>query len=903
MKRLKNNRGITLLALIVTIIVLLILAGITIGMITGDNGIITKTEEAKFKANVRALEEDIDTYKVGEQQKNKIGIDMYPVIQSETLETVDKNLINENLKKRMVKWASTAGDGEIATVDTIDYSKFYKLDKEKVTSAESFAGDLYLILVGNDYKVISIVGEKYLSSKTYILIPPNDQAEPEYITIANNTYKLYGDGTVKVVGEMTTNSGMTDEEKDSLLGVQTLDLKAIAEGTDMAFDENVQTDDETAKLYGVKRIHISQNAIYVIDANDDLWGWGDNSYNKMGQGHSYLIAKPTKLLEGRTEGETGVKAKNVWGGSMNTYVLDTNGQLWGAGTNTAGTLSQNNTNIYNNFVKINIDGVNTNDIKYIQVGKSMQNSYAICLLNNGDVYGVGFGGNGQLGLNRQTNTTLYEFTNLANFDTKWKNIKDVYAQGVITVALTNDGVLYGTGYNVEGVLGVGDKNMRYALTQIMDNIEEFGLVGNSVIISKDNNGAFYMYSSLTMKKVTTFQDKNAHLMPNGEVFKDNKLYVRNTNTTFRLYTGDAFVEDIIPNVVASVAYVSDGKLYINARYDITKPGQKNIYQLREVFKNAVYVQGKGQNLSIVDGDGNIYETVGGKNSELSNIKKLVASTTARYALSNDGKLYAKGGTLTGMWGSQTQKNSYIQVTKDGTTPFDNVKDIFATNTLATGHAASAIFITEDNKIYWAGSDGVTGLPGVKGDEYAPGMGEITNYPKEASSEMLDKIKDKIVDIDYQYINSGGIQGNNALILTQDGKVYTYSDGKAATVTCGLNKTLTDFEEITFEPGTTVKEVATQNGLSLVLLSNGNVYGWGYNTYGILGDGYEIGEIYSTPVKLDLKNIRTMSLGDNFAIFADYNGAVYGIGRNDYGQLGTGDNIGAEVFIRCEELEK
>ena len=87
-------------------------------------------------------------------------------------------------------------------------------EKKKVTSAESFAGDLYLILVGNDYKVISIVGEKYLSSKTYILIPPNDQAEPEYITIANNTYKLYGDGTVKVVGEMTTNSGITDEEKD-----------------------------------------------------------------------------------------------------------------------------------------------------------------------------------------------------------------------------------------------------------------------------------------------------------------------------------------------------------------------------------------------------------------------------------------------------------------------------------------------------------------------------------------------------------------------------------------------------------------------------------------------------------------------------------------------------------------
>ena len=35
----------------------------------------------------------------------------------------------------MVKWATTAGKDEIATIDTIDYSKFYKLDKEKIKSA------------------------------------------------------------------------------------------------------------------------------------------------------------------------------------------------------------------------------------------------------------------------------------------------------------------------------------------------------------------------------------------------------------------------------------------------------------------------------------------------------------------------------------------------------------------------------------------------------------------------------------------------------------------------------------------------------------------------------------------------------------------------------------------------
>ena len=35
-----NSKGITLIALVITIIVLLILAGITIATLTGDNGII-----------------------------------------------------------------------------------------------------------------------------------------------------------------------------------------------------------------------------------------------------------------------------------------------------------------------------------------------------------------------------------------------------------------------------------------------------------------------------------------------------------------------------------------------------------------------------------------------------------------------------------------------------------------------------------------------------------------------------------------------------------------------------------------------------------------------------------------------------------------------------------------------
>ena len=45
----KHQNGITLIALVVTIIVLLILAGVTINALSGENGIITKSKEAKIK--------------------------------------------------------------------------------------------------------------------------------------------------------------------------------------------------------------------------------------------------------------------------------------------------------------------------------------------------------------------------------------------------------------------------------------------------------------------------------------------------------------------------------------------------------------------------------------------------------------------------------------------------------------------------------------------------------------------------------------------------------------------------------------------------------------------------------------------------------------------------------------
>ena len=55
----KNVKGITLIALVITIIVLLILAGVSIAMLTGENGILTQAKNAKDKTEIASEKEAV----------------------------------------------------------------------------------------------------------------------------------------------------------------------------------------------------------------------------------------------------------------------------------------------------------------------------------------------------------------------------------------------------------------------------------------------------------------------------------------------------------------------------------------------------------------------------------------------------------------------------------------------------------------------------------------------------------------------------------------------------------------------------------------------------------------------------------------------------------------------------
>ena len=75
MKKYKEHKGITLIALVVSIIVLLILAGISINMLTGQNGILNRTREAKEKTLFSQQEENSILTSYEDQISNYVGID------------------------------------------------------------------------------------------------------------------------------------------------------------------------------------------------------------------------------------------------------------------------------------------------------------------------------------------------------------------------------------------------------------------------------------------------------------------------------------------------------------------------------------------------------------------------------------------------------------------------------------------------------------------------------------------------------------------------------------------------------------------------------------------------------------------------------------------------------------
>ncbi len=139
----QNNRGITLIALVITIIVLLILAGVSISMLTGQNGILTQAQNAK-----QATEQS--------SEKEKLEIAVTGAM------ALSKNLTVENLKSELANCDIPTQNSKFPVIVNVNNKNF----------AINSSGDIL------EYKnMIDITGEETSNTMTkdnldnYLVVP------------------------------------------------------------------------------------------------------------------------------------------------------------------------------------------------------------------------------------------------------------------------------------------------------------------------------------------------------------------------------------------------------------------------------------------------------------------------------------------------------------------------------------------------------------------------------------------------------------------------------------------------------------------------------------------------------------------------------------------------------------
>ena len=213
MKVKKNgSNGITLIALVITIIVLLILAGVSIATLTGDNGILTRASDAKIETALGAVKEALRL----EQIEKKIDDE----------EVNPETLLANGKVQRTVQQGEDGNYYMYYVLKEDSYEGMQGLGKGNIASLK----DVFLIDDDLNVKYISSNGKEYGDNINNKIL--EDETE---IRFASKTFSEY----------VSKISGATEEEMKFLwmknLTSLTIDDRAITSLEDLVFFPNLKT--------------------------------------------------------------------------------------------------------------------------------------------------------------------------------------------------------------------------------------------------------------------------------------------------------------------------------------------------------------------------------------------------------------------------------------------------------------------------------------------------------------------------------------------------------------------------------------------------------------------------------------------------------------------------------------
>jgi competence protein ComGC len=270
----KQEKGITLIALVITIIVLLILAAVSISTLTGENGILIKGSNAKIETEHASVLEQLrmKLYEKSLDIENK---------QTEIEYLKAEKIIKEPEVAERGKQASTNDGLALASETEIKYIvEVKKLVPNLSTGKGNLeTGDVYYILNGNLHYLSDKKEEKQIGLVFTTKTNGTEEADESWFNYRineNNEVEIIGLNFDKIEYEKTT-SFVYEEERNSALKLktETLVIPAQIQGkkvTKVGFGDNIIS--EVVGYYivqGVKEI-VYPDTLQVLAGKGDERG-------------------------------------------------------------------------------------------------------------------------------------------------------------------------------------------------------------------------------------------------------------------------------------------------------------------------------------------------------------------------------------------------------------------------------------------------------------------------------------------------------------------------------------------------------------------------------------------------------------------------------------------------------
>jgi len=761
-----------------------------------------------------------------------------------------------------------------------------------------------------NYQNVGENSEKILAKTTigFNLIKENIEGSTyEFKTLDSEVATVDDQGTVTATGIGTTNIKVHDTTTDSWNAV-----KVNVNGSENKAQPKV----------------VGGNCHYAaLKGNGTVWTWGYNGNGQLGLGDTNARTEPTqakaeKILEdGTKEEELITDAIDIAASYNHTIILRADGTVWSTGYNQYGELGTGDTEERKIFTQVkgpNGEGILEN---IVQITTGYYTGYA--LTTNGEVYGWGSNRYGELGQGSKSDDPVLYPTKMK----KVSNIIQISSGAEYIVMLDAEGKVWGTGYNGNGQLGIGNTTLQ-TLPQQMTSIS-----GIKEISAKSNNT--YMLTEGGYVEGVGY-NYYSQLGDGSSTDRTTAVYTKNTSNK---YVSDAkHISAGENSVFISRKKDSEGNpqgMYVIGRNDYGQLFTGNTtraYYATEVEKEKdilTMALTEGQTGLMVDAEGNVYTVGYNGQGQLGN--GTYESLTSKICISQV-KLnttpkvinYKKAGdtgekieyTVTAGFNllyEEVEKGECEYKTQDD--QIATVDDKGVVTATGTGTTYIKVYNKQNDcyaavKVQVNGEQGRTAAKIVGGGNHFVALkanGEVWTWGYNGYGQLgigntetknrptKTNIYNSKDETQSTYAIDVAAGYSHTLVLKSDGTVWAAGYNEYGQLGDSSTTNTSEFVQVTGIPEKVIAITAGGHS-SYALTESGKVYGWGYNYEGQLGRGSTSqNNPNATPQKMQkVSNIIQMSAGDNHIVMLDADGTVWSTGHNYYGQLGTNNKTNYSI---------